>query len=79
MNKKRLLKLIEILRNNTDNNHRLSINQIISLLEQNNIQISNRKTLYDDFKILNDYGYIIEYQNGYYLSSSPFSYSEIKL
>ena len=79
MNKKRLLKLIEILRNNTDNNHRLSINQIISLLEQNNIQISNRKTLYDDFKCLSEYGYEVEYDDGYYLSEAPFTLSEIKI
>lgn len=79
MNKQRLLKLIEILRNNTDIDHKLSINQIISLLEQQNIKINNRKTIYDDFKVLADYGYDIEYDNGYYLSEAPFTLSEIKI
>lgn len=78
-NKKRILKLIEILKKNTDMDHKLSLNQIASLLEEDNIDISNRKTLYDDFKVLSDFGYEIEYENGYYLSEAPFSLSEIKI
>lgn len=78
-NKKRLLCLIEILKRNTDMDHKLSLNEIASYLEDNNIEIQNRKTLYDDFKILSEFGYDIEYDNGYYLSESPFSISEIKI
>ena len=78
-NKKRILKLIEILKKNTDMDNKLSLNQIAALLEQDGIEISNRKTLYDDFKVLSDYGYEVEYDNGYYLSEAPFSLSEIKI
>lgn len=59
--------------------HKLSLNQIADLLEKDGIDIQNRKTLYDDFKALNDYGYEVEYQNGYYLTEAPFSLSEIKI
>lgn len=78
-NKKRLLSLIHILRRDSDMDHRLSLNEIISLLEKEDIEVSNRKTLYDDFKVLGDYGYEVEYDNGYYLSDAPFSLSEIKI
>ena len=79
MNKNRLLKLIEILRKNTDLNHKLKINEIITLLEESGINVANRKTLYDDFKILAEYGFDVEYDNGYYLLEAPFSLSEIKI
>lgn len=78
-NKKRLLQLIAILQKNSDIDHKLSLNEIASLLQESGIEIQNRKTLYDDFKILNDYGYIVEYENGYYLEEAPFSTSEIKI
>lgn len=79
MNKARLLFLIEILKRYSDIDHKLSLNDIISYLEENDITVSNRKTLYDDFKILSQYGYDIDYDNGYYLSQSPFTISEIKI
>lgn len=78
-NKKRLLTLIEILKRNSDMNHKLSLSDIVSLLQEKGIEINNRKTLYNDFKILNDFNYEIEYDNGYYLSEAPFSLSEIKI
>lgn len=79
MNKARLLFLIEILKRYSDIDHKLSLNDIVSYLEENDITVSNRKTLYDDFKILSQYGYDIDYDNGYYLSQSPFTISEIKI
>lgn len=78
-NKKRLLQLIQILQKYTDMNHKLSLNEISSKLLENNIEIQNRKTLYDDFKILSQFGYEVEYDNGYYLVDSPFTLSEIKI
>lgn len=78
-NKKRILHLIEILRKNTDMDHKLSLNEIAEQLEESGIEVQNRKTLYDDFKSLNEYGYEVEYQNGYYLSEAPFSISEVKI
>lgn len=78
-NKKRLLELLDILRSQTDMDHKLSIGDITALLIEKDISIQNRKTLYDDFKVLSDSGYDIEYDNGYYLQESPFSLSEIKI
>lgn len=78
-NKKRILHLIEILRKNTDMDHKLSLNEVTEWLEKSGIEVQNRKTLYDDFKSLNEYGYEVKYQNGYYLSEAPFSISEVKI
>lgn len=78
-NKNRLLKLLDILKRYSDMDHKLSLNEIASYLEEAGITIQNRKTLYDDFKVLSDYGFDIEYDNGYYLIDAPFSLSEIKI
>lgn len=78
-NKKRLLKLIEILKKNSDETNHLKLDQIVSLLEKEGINVQNRKTLYDDFKTLNEMGFDIEYENGYYLLEAPFNLSEIKI
>lgn len=78
-NKKRILSLIEILKKETDMEHKLSLNQIAAKLESQGISIQNRKTLYDDFKALNESGFVVEYDKGYYLMEAPFSLSEIKI
>lgn len=78
-NKKRLLTLIDILKKYSDMEHKLSLNEIVTYLEEEDIDISNRKTLYDDFKILSDCGLEVEYDKGYYLLEAPFSLSEIKI
>lgn len=78
-NKKRILYLIDILKKNSNFDKHLSLDEIISLLEHKNIRVDNRKTLYDDFKILNECGINVEYDNGYYLLDCPFNLSEIKI
>ncbi len=78
-NKKRILILIEILKKETNYDKHLKLDEIITELEKRNIQVDNRKTLYDDFKVLNELGINIEYDNGYYLLEAPFSLSEIKI
>lgn len=78
-NKKRILALIEILRKKSDSVKRLKLDEIISELNKKDIEVNNRKTLYDDFKILNDFGFNVEYDNGYYLLDAPFNLSEIKI
>lgn len=78
-NKKRLLALIQILRKKTDEDNRLKLQEIVDLLKLEGIEVNNRKTLYDDFKILNEYGINVEYDDGYYLLESPFNLSEIKI
>ena len=79
MHRERLLKLLEILIKYTDMDHKLSINEIVDQLNEQDILVSNRKTLYEDFKLLSKMGYEIEYDNGYYLLEAPFSLSEIKI
>ena len=78
-NKKRILYLIEILKKNSNFDKHLTLDEIITLLEEKNIRVDNRKTLYDDFKILNECGINVEYDNGYYLLDCPFNLSEIKI
>lgn len=78
-NKKRILALINILRKKTSGDKTLKLQEIIDLLKLEGIEINNRKTLYDDFKILNEYGINVEYQDGYYLIDAPFNLSEIKI
>lgn len=78
-NKKRILYLIEILKKNSNFDKHLTLDEIITLLEEKKIRVDNRKTLYDDFKILNECGINVEYDNGYYLLDCPFNLSEIKI
>lgn len=77
--KKRILVLKRILKRKSDEHHKLTLNKINELLALEGIEMVNRKTLYDDFKILNDEGYIVEYSKGYYLKEAPFTISEIKI
>ena len=69
----------EICQKYSDEKNHLKLDQIVSLLEKEGVNVSNRKTLYDDFKILNEMGLDIEYENGYYLLEAPFNLSEIKI
>lgn len=79
-NKKRLLILLEYLIKETNDEKRVTCNEIISHLEERGINNTNRKTIYDDIKNLNEMGYDIEYDDkGYYLLEAPFSLAEIKI
>lgn len=79
-NKTRLLKTLEILRRKTDIDHHLTLKQIGAILNEMDIEASERKTFYDDVKILNNEGIEVEHEiDGYYLKDAPFSLSEIKI
>ncbi|MGN1406682.1 MAG: hypothetical protein ACI4WM_10435, partial [Erysipelotrichaceae bacterium] len=78
-NKKRILALIQILKKYSSESKHLKYSEIVSLLERENIVLNCRQTLYSDISILNEYGYNIEYDDGYYLLDAPFYLSEIKL
>lgn len=74
--KKRLLETLDILRRHSDEKHHLPLSAICELLGEE----YDRKTFYDDVKVLNSHGYNIEYANdGYYLLEAPFSLCEIKI
>ena len=78
-NKHRLLSLINILTRFSDADHKISLNDIVQKLEAEGISINNRKTIYSDIKVLQNFGYDIEYDNGYSLIEAPFTVSEIKI
>ncbi len=81
--KLKLLYIIDILLNNTDENHAVKISDIIESLSKLGIK-AERKSLYDDIKALKEYGLDIEgYNEGksyyYYIKSRLFDKDEISL
>jgi len=81
--KLKLLYIVKLLSEKTDENHPVSTSDIISYLEANDIH-SERKAIYDDIEKLCYFGYdIIQVQNrlggGYYMASREFELAELKL
>lgn len=81
--KLKLLYIIKMLEENTDESHPMSTAEIIARLEANGIH-SERKSIYDDVAKLVDFGYdIIQVHSrlggGYYLASREFELAELKL
>ena len=81
--KLKMLILVRIFMEETDDEHALSMSQIISKLEANGVN-ADRKTLYQDFRMLKDYGLdIITEKEGknylYHLGERDFELAELKL
>ena len=81
--KLKLLYIIKMLEENTDEAHPMSTADIIRRLEAEGIH-SERKSIYDDIEKLCDFGYdIIQVQSrlggGYYMASREFELPELKL
>lgn len=81
--KLKLLYIIKLLTENTDENHPASTADIIAYLEANGIH-SERKSIYDDIAKLCDFGYdIIQVHSrlggGYYMAGRDFELAELKL
>lgn len=80
--KAKLLFLLQLLESRTDENHRVSMEEILSYLEANDIS-AERKSIYADVEALKNFGYDILYQKGkeggYYLASRTFELPELKL
>ena len=81
--KLKLLYIIKLLTENTDENHPASTADIIAYLEANGIH-SERKSIYDDIAKLCDFGYdIIQVHSrlggGYYMAAREFELAELKL
>ena len=71
--------LLQILRLYSDMDHKLTMREIITLLANEGIE-TQRKTLYEDLKTLEEFGFEVEYDdNAYYLAQAPFTLSEIKI
>ena len=80
--KSKLLTLLRILEQRTDENHRLNVPQLVELLEQQGI-LAERKSIYSDIETLCALGYDIQLRRGrgggYWLASRTFELSELKL
>ena len=80
--KLKLLYLIRFLMQNSDENHPLSMAQIISELENNGIS-AERKSIYDDMEALRIFGFdVIKVggkNGGYYIGERDFELPELKL
>lgn len=79
----KLLKIMEMLRQQTDEEHPLLTNQIVEQLGAIGITC-DRRTLYKDIALLNEYGYeiqsrLIKHQKGYYCTDRAFSPPELKI
>lgn len=79
----KLLKLIELLRQETDELHPLSTNEICNRLGAMGISCE-RRTLTKDIALLNEQGYEVMWcrvgkEKGYYIADRSFSVPELKI
>lgn len=79
----KLLKIWEMLKQDTDEQHPLTTNQIIEKLRSVGIEC-DRKTLYQDIKTFNAYGYEIiqrrgQHNNSYYVVDRNFDVPELRI
>ena len=76
------LYLLKILLENTDENHKLTVNEIIEKLLEYNIT-AERKSIYSDIKLLVDWGLDVACDKGrankYFVASRKFKLSELRL
>lgn len=79
--KQKLLLLKALLENETDENHSLTVQQIISKLDAMGIK-AERKTVYDDIATLQDFGIDVEckkegHSNAYFIATRDFELEEL--
>lgn len=77
------MRILEILRSETDETHVISTNELIFRLQEQGIQVE-RKTIYDDLKTLSEEGYDIvwvkkNHSNAYYLAQRCFDMAELRI
>lgn len=77
-----LLALYEILQQNTDEETSMTTQEILAALKERGIEVS-RKTLYEDIRTLNSYGYEIMCEksrsNRYYIANRRFEKTEVQI
>lgn len=78
--KLKLFYLVDILRDETDEKHALSMAEIIEKLASKGIK-AERKSLYDDIALLSDYGIYIEKTSDhkYYIAEREYELAELKI
>lgn len=80
--KKKLIFILQLLQRESDENHPVSMQRILDYLEVNGIA-AERKSVYDDIRVLEELGYDVICQKkepqGYYLGERAFELAELKL
>jgi predicted DNA-binding transcriptional regulator YafY len=80
--KLKLLYLIDILEKESDDNNKLTMNEIVEKLQRRGVR-AERKAVSRDIKLLIDYGYDIvsfgENREGYFMASRKFNVPELRL
>lgn len=77
--KMKLLLVMKFLLENSDEAHPVSMNQLLSALEAQGIA-AERKSVYDDIQVLQDFGMdIVKSRQGYFIGSRQFELPELKL
>lgn len=80
--KKKILVILKMLHDLSDENHPLSMKEILDGLERENIT-AERKSIYSDMDVLRECGYDVEHisgkNGGYYLASRNFELAELKV
>ena len=78
----KLLKMWEILKNETDEEHPISTPELIAKLAEDGIEV-DRKILYSDIEVLNNYGYEVltdrKRSNRYYVEDRSFDQPEVRI
>ena len=81
-NKSRILYILKLLNDNTDEQHPMSITEIIDYLEKQNIS-AHRRTIMTDIESLEEFGVDIitikSTQNKYFIGNREFELAEVKL
>ncbi len=80
--KQKLLYIIKLLEEKSDEQHPIKMEAILAYLDQNGIS-AERKSIYNDMDTLRDFGYDIELirgkNGGYYMASRDFESAELKV
>ena len=80
--KEKLIRILEILMKHTDDEHGITVSELISMLEEYGIS-AERKSVYDDFLVLSDMGFTVEKLPtrpvSYYLADRIFELAELKM
>ena len=79
----KLLRIWEILKQDSDENNPLTTNQILEKLSESGI-VCDRRTLYQDISTLNSYGYEVickkgQHSNGYFVIDRSFDVPELRI
>ncbi|MDO4378838.1 MAG: WYL domain-containing protein [Erysipelotrichia bacterium] len=79
-NKERIMLVMSYLKENSDEQHKITAEQIINYLTKNHSINVDRKTIYNDINTLNNLGYSIECtRQGYYWDNNIFEITELRI